>query len=97
MKELLFHLSDLDTTAIHEFLVEIKLMSALHHRNVVQFLGIVYHEDRLYLVTVANPPQAVPPHSILPFLGTHAVRMPSRAPHKEGLQLIMEAEDEAPG
>ena len=56
MKELLFHLSDLDDAAIHEFLVEIKLMSALHHRNVVQFLGIVYHEDRLYLVTVRISP-----------------------------------------
>ena len=53
MKELLFSISDLQDTSLQDFLVEIKLMSALQNDHIVQFLGVVIapNRNKLYLVT----------------------------------------------
>jgi len=53
MKELLFSITDLHDQALQEFLIEIKLMSALEHDNIVAFLGVsaVPDDNKLYLIT----------------------------------------------
>ena len=51
-KELLLRVEEMDSRAMQDFLVEIKLMSALRNKRVVQFLGVTYFDETLYLVTV---------------------------------------------
>lgn len=57
-KELLLRVEEMDDHAMQDFLVEIKLMSALRHKKVVQFLGVTYFDQTLYLVTVQSPTAA---------------------------------------
>lgn len=52
LKELTLQLEEMDDKAAQDFLVEIRLMSALRHSRVVRFEGVSYHDGRLYLVTV---------------------------------------------
>ena len=47
-------MAELEQAAVEDFLVEIKLMSALKHSCVVRFLGVSYNEETLYLVTVCG-------------------------------------------
>lgn len=51
LKELTLEVQHLGDKAAQDFLVEIRLMHALRHSNVVQFEGIAYNEGRLYLVS----------------------------------------------
>ena len=55
MKELLIGFDILEESILKEFLIEIKLLSALHHPNIVQFLGVSCPSpSKLYLITVSG-------------------------------------------
>merc|ERR1711907_717872 len=52
LKQLIVGLADFDAKALDDFLVEIKLMSALRYKYVVEFLGVsLRNEKELFLVT----------------------------------------------
>lgn len=53
IKELHLPVDELDPDQLHEFICEIRLMNALHHESVVQFMGVAYDDlrQRLCLVT----------------------------------------------
>ena len=52
LKQLLFGIENIPEKILSEFLREIKLMSALRHENVVEFIGVSHSDSgELYLVT----------------------------------------------
>jgi serine/threonine protein kinase len=52
LKQLLFGLDNIQEDILQEFLREIRIMNALKHENVVEFLGVAISDQReLYLVT----------------------------------------------